>query len=85
MTSATENVVSLDEWRARRSPPEPPTPAAPRLRLVDPAEPGGHAPFTLETFLARARVIVAETRSPGLQLVSAPVIALPGQAPARAG
>lgn len=85
MTATTENVVSLDEWRARRLPPEPPPPAAPRLRLVDPEEPNRHAPFTLEAFLARARVIVAETGSPGLRLVSAPVIELPTQAPAQAG
>jgi hypothetical protein len=78
-----DNVINLDEWRARRTPPDHPAPsAAPQLRLVDrTTEPA----FTLDTFMTRARVVMAEMGQPALQLVSAPVIPLPVSAPAQAG
>jgi hypothetical protein len=54
------NVVRLDEWRAARSQPDEPPPAAPLLRLVGPEERPGDV-FRLDVFLARARVVMGET------------------------
>jgi hypothetical protein len=58
MSDAT--VISLDEWRAARSEPDDPPPAAPLLRLVGPDERPGDV-FRLEVFLARARMVLGET------------------------
>jgi hypothetical protein len=54
-------VISLDEWRADRYPPDEPPPCAPALRLVDLDERPGEA-LGLDVFLARARVVLAEVR-----------------------
>jgi hypothetical protein len=54
------NVISLDAWRAARSEPDEPPPAAPLLRLVGPDERPGDV-FRLDVFLARARVVMGET------------------------
>jgi hypothetical protein len=53
------DVISLDEWRAVRYPPDDPPPSAPALRLVDLDEQAGDA-FRLDVFLARATVVLAE-------------------------
>jgi hypothetical protein len=66
MSPLPENVIRLDDRRP--SPPEPDPPAAalgrPRhLRLVDSSATA--AVFDLDTFLARARIVMAETPQPG--------------------
>jgi hypothetical protein len=57
-------VVSLDEWRARRAPVEADVPEPAPLRLlrlvVDGDEP---AAFRLDVFLRRARAVMGEPRS----------------------
>jgi hypothetical protein len=53
-------VISLAEWRERHHPPEDPPPAAPQLRVVGSEEHVGQV-FRLETFLARARVVMGES------------------------
>ena len=59
---ARGNVISLDEWRARRRPGDRPDPdpgaARPVLRLVEPGE--RPTPFRLDVFLSRAALIMAE-------------------------
>ena len=60
-------IISLDEWRSRRFLPDDDPPAAPRLRVVGQDESG--SVFTLDAFLARARVILAEHDRPPLHLV----------------
>jgi len=56
------NVVSLDDWRARRGfgagwpDPEPPLPR-PLLRLVDPDD--GPGELRLDVFLSRAALVLA--------------------------
>ena len=60
----TAPVVSLDEWREARRPPaevEAPEPTPLRLlRLVVDGE--APPPFSLDTFLRRARAVMGETR-----------------------
>ncbi len=53
-------VVSLAEWRERHHPPEDPPPSAPSLRVVGEDERLGEV-FRLDTFLARARVVMGES------------------------
>jgi hypothetical protein len=59
-------VVRLDERRRRQPEPEPPAAALGRprhLRLVDGS--AGAPVFDLETFLARARIVMAEAETQG--------------------
>jgi hypothetical protein len=55
----TAEVISLDERRARYQPIEDAPYRAPMLRLVGADEPSAQV-FTLEVFLARARVVMTE-------------------------
>jgi hypothetical protein len=61
----TANVISLDERRARYQPIEDGPYRAPMLRLVGSDEPTAQV-FTLEFFLARARVVMSEGSDQGL-------------------
>jgi hypothetical protein len=63
-------IISLDEWRHRHRLPDDDPPAAPRLRVVGVDEAEGGTVFTLDAFLARARVVMAERERPALHLVS---------------
>ncbi|HEU0194605.1 MAG TPA: hypothetical protein VFQ71_10425 [Gaiellales bacterium] len=77
MSALPDNVIRLDDRRPPR--PEPDPPAAPlgrprHLRLVD----GSAAPvFDLETFLGRARIVMAETPSTGIGATVVPLHAQP--------
>lgn len=62
-------IISLDEWRSRRFMPDDHPPAAPRLRVVGEDDQDSGSVFTLDTFLARARVVLAEHDRPPLHLV----------------
>ena len=62
-------IISLDEWRSRRFLPDDDPPAAPRLRVVGEDEPESGSAFTLDAFLTRARVVLAEHDRPPLHLV----------------
>ena len=57
-------VVSLAECRERHHPPEDPPPSAPSLRVVGDDERLGEV-FRLDTFLARARVVMGESARAG--------------------
>jgi hypothetical protein len=61
----TADVISLDERRARHQPIEDTPYRAPMLRLVGADEPTAQV-FTLEVFLARARVVMTEGSDQGL-------------------
>jgi hypothetical protein len=66
MSPLPDNVIRLDERRPPSPQPDPPSAALGRprhLRLVD----GGSdaAVFDLETFLARARIVMAEAPETG--------------------
>jgi hypothetical protein len=61
MTALPENVIRLDDHRPSRPEPDPPGAALGRprhLRLVDAS---AAAVFDLETFLARAQLVMAES------------------------
>jgi uncharacterized protein (DUF1778 family) len=62
-------IISLDEWRSRRFLPDDDPPATPRLRVVGEDEQESGSDFTLDAFLARARVVLAEHDRPPLHLV----------------
>jgi hypothetical protein len=62
-------IISLDEWRSRRFLPDDDPPAAPRLHVVGADDPESASVFTLDAFLARARVVLAEHDRPPLHLV----------------
>jgi hypothetical protein len=62
-------IISLDEWRSRRFLPDDDPPAAPRLQVVGEDDPESGSVFTLDAFLARARVVLAEHDRPPLHLV----------------
>jgi hypothetical protein len=55
----TAKIISLDERRARYQPIEDGPYRAPMLRLVGADEPTAQV-FTLEVFLTRARVVMAQ-------------------------
>src|SRR5690349_24881279 len=74
-------VISLDEWRSRRFLPDDDPPAAPRLRVVGENEPESGSAFTLDTFVARARVVLAERDRPPLHLVGGHRIPATGRLP----
>jgi hypothetical protein len=63
------DIINLDEWRTRHHMPDDDPPAAPRLRVVGADEAEGGTVFTLDAFLARARVVMAERNRPPLHLV----------------
>jgi hypothetical protein len=66
MSPLPENVIRLDERRPPRYEPDPPAAAFGRprhLRLVDSS--ADAAVFDLQTFLARARIVMAETSHSG--------------------
>jgi hypothetical protein len=62
-------IISLDEWRSRRLLPDDDPPVAPQLRVVGEDEPVSGSGFTLDAFLARARVVLAEHDRAPLHLV----------------
>jgi hypothetical protein len=62
-------IISLDEWRSRRFLPDDDPPVAPRLHVVGEDEPEPGRVFTLDVFLARARVVLSEQDRPPLHLV----------------
>ncbi|MDX6523079.1 MAG: hypothetical protein QOI17_592 [Gaiellales bacterium] len=66
----TADVISLDERRARYQPIEDTPYRAPMLRLVGADEPTAQV-FTLEVFLARARVVMEHSEGSGQGLASA--------------
>jgi hypothetical protein len=64
------DVVSLAEFRAaHRAPDDDLPPSAPHLWLVGDEDPPD--PLRLDLFLARARIVMAETRRQQMHVVSA--------------
>jgi hypothetical protein len=61
-------IISLAEWRERHRGPEDDPPVAPRLRLVGAEDEAGTV-FTLDRFLDRARIVMAESEHATLHLV----------------
>jgi hypothetical protein len=58
------DVISLAEWRANNRPPDDDLPpSGPYLRVVGEDEPSSGR-FRLDVFLARAEIVMAESRPP---------------------
>jgi hypothetical protein len=77
MSPLPDNVIRLDERRPARPEPDPPAAAPGRsrhLRLVDGT---AAAVFDLETFLARAQIVMAESPQTGVRGTIVPLHAQP--------